>query len=87
MCFARVSTGYVMSGLGGFADNAFEVGLVDTDQFQMVEQSQSDEPILLQSAPVQNAGANTAPQFTGPVDFSLNEAEAASGVTLQAADT
>jgi serralysin len=86
MCFARVSTGYVMSSLGGFADNEFEVGLVDTDQFQMVEQSQSDEPILLQSAPVQNAGANTAPQFTGPVDFSLNEAEAASGVTLQAAD-
>ena len=75
-----------MRSLGGFSDESFQSGLVDPDQFHMIEPAQSDEPVLVQSAPVQNSGANTAPQFTGPVDFLLNEAEAANGVTLQAAD-
>lgn len=76
-----------MSSLGGLLNEAFQTGLIDADQFHMVQtvETNEPEPVLLQT-PTQNAETNTAPVFTGPLGYELNEAEAADGVTLQAAD-
>lgn len=75
-----------MRTLGGFSDDAFKTGLSDL----LVTKTASDEgtqaPVLLETEIVQNSGTNSAPFFTEPAVFSVEEDDPEVSFSVQAFD-